>query len=365
MRLVLLVPLVLAACPSPGDATDSSSGEPSSSSTSAADTGSSSVTSTGEPCPVGALDCPCTGGGSCDAGLVCEIGTCVEGCAVGSLGCTCTQGGTCDGGLACDAGMCVEGVSETCGDGTVDEFEECDDASDNGDDKACTSSCKLAFCGDGLVGPGETCDGTEGCTDACALSTCGNGQLDPGEECEPARPDDECTSVCTDARKIIFVTSEHYKGGEIGGVAGGDAKCQALADKAGLVGEFKSWLATGKDDAPLVRFAWSGAPYVMVDGTELAPNWEKLAHAPTLTEHGVPFTASTVECGTSVMTVWSSQIIGPFTTDGVEYACGGWASADAEGAASFINKEATFPPINPNCWKRPCSGTAPIFCVEQ
>src|SRR5690606_22161824 len=123
------------------------------------------------------------------------------------------------------------------------------------------------------------------------LTTCGNGTIDPDEWCEPAGIDDpECTPLCTDARKIIFVSSEHYRGGEIGGLAGGDAKCQALAGAAGLAGGFKVWLATSKEDAPLVRFAWFDGPYVDVNGEQIAATWSEIYNskndAPLTTEHG-------------------------------------------------------------------------------
>jgi len=53
------------------------------------------------------------------------------------------------------------GGSVTCGDGVVDEGEECDDGDANGDAKACHSNCLEDVCGDGLKGPTETCDSGE------------------------------------------------------------------------------------------------------------------------------------------------------------------------------------------------------------
>eukprot|EP01083_Nonionella_stella_P101503 287797_1 len=41
--------------------------------------------------------------------------------------------------------------------------------------------------------------------------------------------------------RIVFVTSETYSGGTIGGIAGAHSKCQALANAAGLSGTFKAW----------------------------------------------------------------------------------------------------------------------------
>ena len=52
-----------------------------------------------------------------------------------------------------------EGSDELCGDGVVDEDEECDDGDMNADNAACTASCAINTCGDGLVFEGvEECD---------------------------------------------------------------------------------------------------------------------------------------------------------------------------------------------------------------
>ena len=80
-----------------------------------------------------------------------------------------------------------------CGNGAVepDFGEDCDDGDDNGDSKACTATCKLATCGDGLVQTGvEQCDlGGLGdlnsdCTPDCQIKDCGDGIVQFGEECD-------------------------------------------------------------------------------------------------------------------------------------------------------------------------------------
>lgn len=90
-----------------------------------------------------------------------------------------------------------------CGDGFVDPGEECDDA--NADDTdSCTSGCRFARCGDGIVWRGvEGCDDAnavdgDGCRNHCALPTCGDGVVQAGEECDDANGDDTdgCTSRC-------------------------------------------------------------------------------------------------------------------------------------------------------------------------
>lgn len=291
-------------------------------------------------------------------------------CQVGDLGCACSEGGACLGEWVCTDGLCVEGVSASCGDGIVDEFEECDDGEDNADAglATCTTSCSIPTCGDGLVHAGEACDGGEGCAADCTLSTCGNGQLDPGEECEPAGEEDpECLATCLDGRKLIFVTSQHYKGGEIGGVAGADEKCQALAEAAGRSGIFRAWLASSPEDAPAVRFTWADVPYVDAAGVVLAEGWEEIGAAPVLDERGEMVTESEAACGGTSFLAWSARGTGPEISDAVEYDCGDWTELSAEGAFARLSA----PPnsgstgISSSCWKQSCDQLAPISCVEQ
>jgi hypothetical protein len=72
-------------------------------------------------------------------------------------------------------------------------------------------------------------------------------------------------------KKIVFVSSAKFTG-NLGGVPGADAKCQQLAEAAGLPGTYKAWLSD-KTSSPAATFTrWNG-PYVLVDGTEVANKW--------------------------------------------------------------------------------------------
>ena len=72
---------------------------------------------------------------------------------------------------------------EECGDGEWTPLEVCE-PSDPTFGAWCTDACTWNVCGDGLVGPDETCDPPgEGCSDACRAPTCGDGLVDPGEVC--------------------------------------------------------------------------------------------------------------------------------------------------------------------------------------
>jgi hypothetical protein len=71
--------------------------------------------------------------------------------------------------------------------------------------------------------------------------------------------------------KKVFVSSVAYNG-NLGGLAGADAKCQARAAAAGLAnsGNFKAWLSTTTVDAK--DRLTSNGPWVRVDGVKIADN---------------------------------------------------------------------------------------------
>jgi cysteine-rich repeat protein len=80
------------------------------------------------------------------------------------------------------------GPGELCGNGEVDEGEECDLAAGNADSAGCTSDCRLAYCGDALVYVGrEQCDDgntddTDTCLGTCVEASCGDGHVQVGRE---------------------------------------------------------------------------------------------------------------------------------------------------------------------------------------
>jgi cysteine-rich repeat protein len=119
---------------------------------------------------------PC-GDRVCDVGDVCTPGGCatpadVAACAGLSDGTTCQAA---NGGLGtCDQGACRTNL---CGNGVIDPGEVCDgDAGvDTSVGETCSADCKrIQVCGNGVVDPGEQCDDgnqnpADGC-DACTLT---------------------------------------------------------------------------------------------------------------------------------------------------------------------------------------------------
>ncbi len=116
--------------------------------------------------------------------------------------------GTCGGltGVSCT-------VFGSCGNGTVETGEECDDGN-NIDCDGCDRNCRLTSCGNARICPPEECDDGntrpgDGCDENCTLEFCGDGVLDPFEECddgcltgvpnvcEPVDDCDGCDSNCS------------------------------------------------------------------------------------------------------------------------------------------------------------------------
>lgn len=105
--------------------------------------------------------------------------------------------GVMDAGEVCDDGNQYSGdgcafncqSDETCGNGVVDRDlgEACDPGSPVG---ACTDTCGMPTCGNGVREPGEVCDdgdtdAGDGCSPTCMSDeTHGNGIIDPGETCD-------------------------------------------------------------------------------------------------------------------------------------------------------------------------------------
>lgn len=120
----------------------------------------------------------------------------------------CDDGNVVDGD-GCDAECAIEpgyacyeptgGASVctyTCGDGLIDPpAETCDDGELNDDvaPDGCRTSCRLAFCGDGVLDTGEVCDSgsevsdtvADACRSTCVPAYCGDGVVDTGERCDP------------------------------------------------------------------------------------------------------------------------------------------------------------------------------------
>jgi hypothetical protein len=77
-------------------------------------------------------------------------------------------------------------------------------------------------------------------------------------------------------KKTVFVTSTTHDG-NLGGLTGGHAKCQAAADAAGLPGTFRAWLSDlTLSPSTDPNFTKSLVPYHRTDGVKIADDWTDL-----------------------------------------------------------------------------------------
>ncbi|MEZ4449716.1 MAG: hypothetical protein R3B09_09560 [Nannocystaceae bacterium] len=276
-----------------------------------------------------------------------------------------------------DAGACTsECLAAMCGDGhlQVGQGEACDEGVENSNTGTCTLTCQLPKCGDRYVQPGEACDdGTNdgsygGCTPECELADrCGDGEpQEPYEECDKGldngSEDGLCTIACRWSGNLVFVSSEQVTGA-LGGLVGADAKCDAWAKAAGLVqleGQgFMAWLSDAQD-SPATRFTHSTKRYMLVDGTEIAKNWEELAdgdlaEAIALTEYGLP-------PGTNTQ-VWTATTVTGKLKD-KDKTCLGWHSAGKDGFGGLGSALSVTTPWTDG-GALSCKLGARIYCMAQ
>lgn len=131
--------------------------------------------------------------------------------------------------------------------------------------------------------------------------------------------------------KRVFATGAGYTG-NLGGVAGADAKCQAAANAASLTGDYKAWIADSTAaSAPATRFTQSSGPYRMLDGRILAESWADLvdggnngATEGNMTALNITETGAVIPISTGAS--WTN-VANDGTRKGTTDTCNNWSSA--------------------------------------
>jgi len=203
------------------------------------------------------------------------------------------------------------------------------------------------------MGPTEPPPGTA----ACVGGACGGG----GGGCVLSN------------NKRIFYTSTFYNG-NLGGLAGADAKCNTRASAAGISSGcgYKAWLSTGGGGVAGTnakdRLTHATGKYVSVTGTVIANNWYDLVDGsinyvnvfsdengikPTDTTFGVYHT-NTKSDGTAT-----------FNWD-----CNAWTGqtpvSPPWSGVGIARKTSSFPPDDwTNASVEPCSWGLQLLCIEQ
>lgn len=155
--------------------------------------------------------------------------------------------------------------------------------------------------------------------------------------------------------KLVFVTST-TSDGVLGGLVGGDAICQGLADDAGLGGTWMAWLSESVGESPSTRFTQATIPYRVVGGEPIAADWAALIDGTLDAPIDRDETGAVVA---DEIPVWTGT--SPNGTP-VTPCCEDWTST-ASGSGNGV-KTAT-----DGTWSfnggMPCTNVAHLYCFEQ
>jgi cysteine-rich repeat protein len=309
----------------------------------------------------------------------------------------------CDlGELNAPAGHCsLECADATCGDGVVQPGEACEPPT-----AGCDATCRFTTCGNAVLDPGEPCDGPgEACTDFCSPPQCGDGYKQDDEACDDGNalvgdactPDcqvsecgdgvvasdevcddatgvihDGCTGECERDARFVFVTSQSYGGGDIGGLTGADGHCQLLADIAGLPGQYLAWLSDDADN-PALRFGKSELPYVLPAGElglglVVADDWLDLVDGALERPIDVDETGASIApgqaCEVDDALVWTrtDASAGALAGSG---SCLGWSVNNVGNSGAAGRIDAVDLAWTAACPKISCARSLRLYCFEQ
>ncbi len=301
-----------------------------------------------------------------------------------------------EGGEECDDGNNAggDGCSETCtnevqmvvcGDGVAGEGEECDDGPQNSDGGGCTTGCKQAVCGDGLLHAGfEECDDgaknsdDAACTSACKTGFCGDGLVLAGvEQCDDgeavnglflAKCNAECSGVIPEEMLKIKVLTGKVAGSLNGnpGALGGDKLCTTKFGPG-----YKAMLADGADG---VRVA-----SVTANKGDGQKDWVLVAHRgysnneaiPSLVFITGPERLLGVRKGVSVPlanaiggpgSVWTGLTK---TWQSAEANCAKWTSNNMQLLTGAVGSPDQLGPAFIGGTTMGCASIFPIYCVQQ
>ena len=160
-------------------------------------------------------------------------------------------------------------------------------------------------------------------------------------------------------QRWVFRTSQQYVGGDLGGLAGADAKCQAHANAAGLPGTYKAWLsASGEGNSAAERLTHYDAPYKLVNGTIIAYSWSDLTDGSLVNPINID------EYGNSATTLaWTGTTIYGNVYKEVNFmTCGDWydrARRGLYGRYDYINYKWTQNNIIG------CDSSYALICMQQ
>jgi hypothetical protein len=189
------------------------------------------------------------------------------------------------------------------------------------------------------------------------------------------REEPAANPVCgTGAPCRVFVTSTMHRG-NFGGLAAGDAICQARAAGATppLPGNYKAWLSDGAGNSPNTRFTRNPGPYVLVDNTLIANDYTDLVTLGIITpinknESGVPIPIPIID------NVWTGTRANgdrtPFADGNNGFTPNGQCTSNWDTMATGTRGWVGHTAVSGLGWTasivpRPCSFQMRLYCFQQ
>ena len=149
--------------------------------------------------------------------------------------------------------------------------------------------------------------------------------------------------------------------GDLGGVAGADAICNARAAEASLPGPYMAWIASTTGNAPEFRFVKSSIPYILRTGARVAIDWADLTDGALVNSIDVDETGEPIPVFPE--TVWTNVKTDGFVTSNGFLNCTGWTDEDFEDGrfGKSNNTDALWTDWSLNN----CGNPKRIYCFEQ
>lgn len=220
-------------------------------------------------------------------------------------------------------------------------------------------------CGQGKGCCGGQCLNTK--TDPNNCGTCGN-VCPAGQVCCNGSCCDGCCGLDgTCGACLVFLSSSKHSG-NLGGLAGADKICQDLAQAvtpSPLPGIYKAWLSTHglPSESPYSgRFRRSGKPYRLVNGTQIAANYDDLTDKTLAASINVTESGQTIS---GFLFAWTNTYADGWAISTASVnTCNAWQSNSASdgahvGRISATNEEWSL-------MARPgCNASEYLYCFQQ
>lgn len=179
-----------------------------------------------------------------------------------------------------------------------------------------------------------------------------------------------CDETCVDGMcipfedKLVFVSSE-LRTGDMGGLAGADAFCNARAAAARLPGTYKAWLSNAAV-GPAQTFTHSPGPYRLLDGMQVASSWRSLTsgsinHPINRDEFGESGPADNPICGGHE--TWTNTMVDGNPTSADD--CSGWTQGGANLSADTGRWSVSTTGWTQGACEVACGQPLPVYCFQQ